>query len=182
MTVVFERVESLDSFVEFDQMFAAAESRLDANFFSQVPMTLSFDDKKLYYKDQIKSAYDRTWPLLQTEESVFFYKGTYDGTLMEFAGGFIEADGITLRVNWYLTAPDAMDSRNSIHTAETAAIRKAFYAEHGLSRYRIMTFVGSSFYQWIKLRINSGAITLISETESPGHTSEINFVTFYLEA
>jgi hypothetical protein len=182
MAVVFERVESLDSFVEFHEMFAASESRLDANFFSQVPMPLSFDEKKLYYKDQIKSAYNKTWPLSQSDETDFFYKGTYDGTLMEFAGGFIEADGITLRVNWYLTAPDVTGSRNSIHTAETAAVRKAFYAEYGLSRYRIMTFVGSSFYQWIKLRINSGAITLISETESPGHTSEINFVTFYLEA
>jgi hypothetical protein len=175
MATVFERINSLDSFIEYDQMFAAAESRLDANFFSQVPMPLSFDEKKLYYKDQIKSAFDRTWPLLQTEESVFFYKGTYDGTLMEFAGGFIEADGITLRINWYLTGPDAVGSRNSIHTAETAAIRTAFYIEHGISQYKIRTFIDSSLYQWLKLRINSGAITLISE-ELQEITPETNWV------
>jgi hypothetical protein len=163
MATVFERVNSLDSFVEFDQMFAAAASRVDANFFSQFDQNLSFDEKKQYYKNQIAMAFNGTWPLTTSDEVAFFYKGIYDGIVMEFSGGYIEADGITLRINWYLTSPDENDSRNVLHIAETSAIRAAFYAEHGISQYKLTTFVDSRLYQWFKLRINSGAITLISE-------------------
>jgi hypothetical protein len=181
MSVVFERINSLEEFLEFDDMFAAAESRLDLNFFSQVPTPLTYEDKKQYYRSQVVSAFNRTWPLMTEDESVFFYKGIYNGTLMEFAGGFIEADGITLRGHWYLTAPDDTDSRNPIHTVATAAVRKAFYSNYGITRYKVLTFVGSSMYQWMKLRIRDGSIILVSETETPGLTADTNFVTFHLE-
>lgn len=181
MAVVFERINSLEDFVEFDDMFAAAGSRLDLNFFSQVPAELTFDEKKSYYRSQIESAYDGSWLLKEPDEQVFFYKGVYDGTLMEFAGGFVEADGITMRGHWYLTAPDETDSRNPIHTAETAAIRRAFYAQYGITRYKVLTFKNSSMYQWMKIRIGDGSIVQVSETESPGPDEDTTFVTFHLE-
>jgi hypothetical protein len=181
MSVVFERINSIEDFVEFDDMFAAAESRLDLNFFSQIPIPLTFEDKKEYYRNQVQTAFDRTWPLMTEDETVFFYKGIYDGTLMEFAGGFVEADGITLRGHWYLTAPNENESRNPIHTVETATVRKEFYANYGITRYKVLTFVGSSMYQWMKLRIRDGSIILVSETESPGPTADTKFVTFHLE-
>ena len=178
MAVVFERINSFEDFIEFDQIIAAAESRLDLNFFSQVPMPFTYEDKKEYYKSQILSAFAGTWPLMEEGEEVFFYKGVYDGVLMEFAGGFIENDGITMRGHWYLTAPDANGSRNAIHTSDTAAQRSAFYREHGLTRYKVLTYVGSSLYQWIKIRINGGAMTLISETEK--EMGDNTHVTFHL--
>ena len=170
---------SLDDFTEFDNIFEAAESRLDLNFFSQVPYLMTLDEKKQYYRAQIQSAFDGTWPLQNVGETPFFYKGVYDGIVMEFAGGYIETDGITFRGHWYLTAPDVNGSRNAIHTADTAAARKSFYNDHGLSRYKILTYHGSSMYQWIKLRIADGSIFLVSETERPiGNQTHI---TFHLE-
>jgi hypothetical protein len=179
MAVVFERINSLEDFVEFDDMFAAAESRLDLNFFSQVPLPLSYDEKKAHYRSQIESAYDGSWPLMEPGEEAFFYKGVYDGIPMEFVGGFVEGDGITVRAHWYLTAPDANDSRNSIHTAETAAVRRAFYATHGLSLYKVPTYVGSSLDQWLKLRIGDGSIIEVSRTEAP--MGDKTYITYHLE-
>ena len=137
MAVVHEQITSFADFTEFDTVFAAAESRLDLNFFSEVPDITTTEQKKEYYSNQIESAFAGTWPLQNTGETPFFYKGIYDGVTMEFCGGFIEADGITFRGHWYLTAPDSNGSRNVIHTTDTATSRRAFYTTHGLSRYNV---------------------------------------------
>ena len=179
MAVVHEQIASIDDFTEFDTMFAAAESRLDLNFFSQVPNELSFDEKKAYYRSQIESAFAGTWQLQNAGETPFFYKGVYDGVTMEFCGGFIEADGITFRGHWYLTAPDGNGSRNVIHTADTATSRRAFYTTHGLSRYKVLTYVGSSMDQWMKLRISDGSITEVSRIEAP--MGDKTHITYHLE-
>jgi hypothetical protein len=179
MAVVHEQITSFADFTEFDTMFAAAESRLDLNFFSQVPNELSFDEKKAYYRSQIESVFAGTWQLQNAGETPFFYKGVYDGVTMEFSGGFIEADGITFRGHWYLTAPDGNGSRNAIHTADTATSRRAFYTTHGLTRYKVPTYVGSSLDQWMKLRISDGSITEISRTEAP--MGDETHITYHLE-
>ena len=181
MAVVHEQITSFADFTEFDTVFAAAESRLDLNFFSQVPNELSFDEKKAYYRSQIDSAFDGSWPLKEPNEEVFLYKGIYDGIIMEFCGGFIEEDGITFRGHWYLSAPDGNGSRNAIHTAEAAVSRRAFYQAHGLSRYKVLTFKNSSMYQWMKIRINDGSVIQVSETESLSPDNSITYVTFHLE-
>lgn len=179
MAVVHEQITSFADFTEFDTMFAAAESRLNLNFFSEVHHITNFNDKKQYYRNQIEPAFAGTSPLQNAGETPFFYKGVYDGTTMEFCGGFIETDGITFRGHWYLTAPDSGGSRNVIHTADTATSRRAFYTTHGLSRYKVLTYVGSSMDQWMKLRISDGSITEVSRTEAP--MGDRTHITYHLE-
>ena len=176
MSIVFEQINGWDDF-DFDDFFDQSSSRLDLNFFS-VANQVSDDDKKQYYKDQIQSAFDGTWPLKQEGETLFLYKGTYDGVVMEFCGGYIENDGITFRGHWYLTAPDDTGSRNRIHTDEAAVSRKNFYEQHGMTQYKVTTYVGSSFHQWMNIRINGGAVTLISQTETS--LGEKTFITLVI--
>ena len=170
MSIVFEQVNGWDDF-DFDDIFDKSSSRLDLNFFS-VANQVSDVDKKQFYKDQIQSAFDGTWSVKQEGETLLFYKGTYDGVVMEFCGGYIENDGITFRGHWYLTAPDGAGSRNPIHTEEAAEARRTFYQQHGVTQYKIPTYVGSSLHQWMNMRINSGAITLISQSEYPLSTNK----------
>lgn len=173
--IIHEEIKSWDD-LDFDSIFDQSTSRLDLNFFS-VANQVSDDAKKQYYKDQIQSAFDGTWPLKQEGETLFFYKGIYDGVVMEFCGGYIENDGITFRGHWYLTAPDNTGSRNRIHTDEAAVSRKNFYQQHGLTQYKVLTYAGSSFHQWMNIRINSGAVTLISQSETPlGEKTHITLV------
>lgn len=175
MSIVFEQINGWDDF-DFDDIFDKSSSRLDLNFFS-VANQVSDADKKQYYKDQIQSAFDGTWPVKQEGETLLLYKGTYDGVVMEFCGGYIENDGITFRGHWYLTAPDDAGSRNSIHTEEAAISRKNLYQQYGVTQYKVLTYAGSSFHQWMNIRINSGAITLISQTEAPiGEKTHITLV------
>tara|TARA_R110000822_G_scaffold5031_5_gene21783 strand:+ start:5239 stop:5781 length:543 start_codon:yes stop_codon:yes gene_type:complete len=178
MTFVYEHIPSFENFAEFDDVFDASESRLDLNFFSIIPGIITSEDKKNYYRLQIESAIAGTWPMMNEGETLFLYKGVVDGVVVEFAGGFIETDGVTFRGHWYMTSPDSTGSRNPIYTAEAAESRRSLYTEHGLTGYKVLTYVGSSLYQWFKIRINGGAMTLISETEK--EMGDNTHVTFHL--
>ena len=182
MAITFEQVSSWAD-IDFDELFEASVSNVDNDFFSQAAGIITIPDKKEYYRSQIQSAFDGTWEITKPGETLMFFKGVYDGITMEFWGGYLEDDGVTLRAHWYLTRPDAQGSRNSIHTAETAALRRSFYLTHGITKYKVMTYVGSVLYRWLKTRINSGAVIAISETslERQGPVGEAH-VTFHLEA
>jgi hypothetical protein len=175
--ITHQEVKSWDDF-DFDTIFDQSASRLDANFFSIAKNVVTYEEKKQYYKAQIQSAFDGVWPLKEENETLFLYKGIYDDVVMEFCGGYIESDGITFRGHWYLTSPDALGSRNVIHTEEATVSRRAFYQQYGLSQYKVLTYVGSSMYQWMNMRINSGAITLVSQTEKPldENTTHVTFI------
>lgn len=182
MIVVHEQITSIDAFTEFDDIFEASESRLDINFFSQVPLVNTFEEKKQYYLSQIDSAFNGTWPMQGEGETPFFYKGVYDGITMEFCGGFIEQDGVTFRGHWYLTAPDINGSRNAIHTITAAGARKVFYEEHGLTGYKTLTYAGSSLYQWLNLRIADGSLVLFSDPIIEYSSArDLNLVTFHFK-
>lgn len=170
-TIIHQEIKSWDD-LDFDSIFDQSITRLDLNFFRIAKHVETYEDKKQFYKDQIQSAFDGTWSVKQEGETLFFYKGIYDGVVMEFCGGYIENDGITFRGHWYLTSPDNIGSRNLIHTSEAAEARRTFYQQHGLSQYKIPTYVGSSLHQWMNMRINSGAITLISQSEYPLSTDK----------
>lgn len=179
-TIIHEEIKSWDD-LDFDSIFDQSTSRLDQNFFSIANHVKTYEDKKKFYKDQIQSAFDGLWSLKQEGETLFLYKGIYDGIVMEFCGGYIENDGITFRGHWYLTAPDSAGSRNLIHTSEAADSRRAFYQQHGLSQYKVLTYIGSSMEQWMNIRINSGAVKLVSKTEMPVNINNMAHVTFVVE-
>jgi hypothetical protein len=178
--ITFEQID-FANLTEFDAMFDASLASLDANFFSQVPgmEAASVAEKKNYYRVQIESAIAGTWGLTSEGETLFFYKGVEKGITMEFAGGFIESDGITFRGHWYLTAPDDKNSRNSIYSGATGGQRLLFFNAHGLSRYKVLTILDSDLDKFIRLRINSGGLTLLSETQKPFNNT--THVTFHIE-
>lgn len=163
MSIVFERIHSIEDF-DYDAMFQASEIHLDENFFAKVPYPLTYEEKKQYYKDQLQSAFDGKSYLQRENEQLFLFLGVFDGIPMEFGGGYIENDGETLRFHWYLTAPDTNGSRNILHLDSTADIRKVFYNAHGITKYRVETYVDSPLHKWMKLRAASGHRVILSET------------------
>lgn len=165
MDIIFTQINGWDDF-DYDALFAASEASLETNYFAKVPLPLTYEEKKQYYREQMQLAFDGDYYLQKDKEKLFFFKGTFDGILMEFGGGYIEDDNETLRFHWYLTAPDASGSRNVLHLDTTAAIRKVFYNQHGITKYRVETYKGSPFQSWMRMRANSGHRVLLSETET----------------
>lgn len=179
MSIVFERIYSWNDF-DFDALFEASKEHLQANFFSNIPFAMSDEQKKEYYKQQLQTGFNGTDIYLKKENEEFFcFKGTVDGIVMEFGAGYIEEDTCTLRFHWYLTAPDINGSRNILHVNSTADIRKPFYAQHGITRYRLLSSKDSDLHKWFRSRVNSGKQKLVSEgviNEIPNVVTEIEML------
>lgn len=180
MSVEILVVNSLDE-IDFDALFDGSYPQIDDSFIW--PDLTTLEEKKQYYRNQLESAINGTWPLTNKSERLFMFKGIYNGVVMEFVAGYIEEDNETFRGHWCLTQSDDSGSKNKIHIAPAQQARTAFYHSNGIYYYKTPTFKNSMFYRWIKYRNNSGAIEVIAEEPTFSEISGLEkYITFKLKA
>jgi hypothetical protein len=179
MAIVYQRLQSLSE-IDLDTMFFNSLDLLDANFFSLLPQDISFDDKKSHYLVQLQSAIDNTWPLKNDTDTFMMFKGVVDGIDGEFAAGYVDAEG-AFTGRWYLTSPDSTGSRNWFWQEEAKTIRHAMYAENGVTKIKMPTFLNSQLYTFMKNRVNSGLITQLEEYPTVADPNPLNLVTLVFE-
>lgn len=164
MTVTFEKINTLSD-VDFNALCDASFPDIDINFFNKVPKEMSDEEKKQYYFDQCDFAANGLSPLQKEGESFFGFKIVVDGVDRVLNAGFLEADGTTYRGHWYLTSP-IDGSRSFIYSAETAAVRQAFFQSEGITHYKAPTFTGSLMYQALQRNNTSNVISIVDQTNN----------------
>ena len=154
MTIQFQQVLSLSEF-NFDVLFDASFPGFDKNF----PWNLTFNgitpthqQKKDFYLSQLNLGISDNLPLKKENEQLLMFKVTLDGKEVMFKGGYTENDGITHRGHWFLTDTDVAGSRKWMYTEEFDTAQRDFYAQFGITHYKVLTYEGSDLHRILRSR------------------------------
>lgn len=172
--ITYTQVTDLSE-VSFDNLFLSSYPLIDKNFIWP-PFVTTFEQKKQHYLKQLEQAAEGTWPLSNLEEHVLMYVVDIDGQQVEFTCGYIEPDRC-FRPHWFLTAPEANDSRNWLYTAANRNAKAAFYEEHNILSYKVSTYVGSDIYKLFKMREATGNFRILTEEPTVTGPNVLNLVT-----
>ncbi len=165
MAVTFDKINTLSD-VDFESLYDASFPDININFFNKVPKEMTEEQKKQYYFNQCNSAVNGLSPLQKEGESFFGFKIVVDGVDRVLNAGFLEVDGTTYRGHWYLTSP-INGSRSFIYSAETAAVRQAFFESEGITHYKAPTFAGSLMYRALQRNNTSNVISIVDQVDNP---------------
>lgn len=152
-------IDSLND-VDLDALFTASFTRMEKNFIW--PPGLTYDQKKATYLYQLDSAVNGTWALKNDTDTFLMFVTKVDGVLVDFSAGYLEQDGI-VSLRWNLASEGFEGSHNWRFTPEARDERKRFTTEIGATGYRHYTWVGSLIYRMLKLREQTGHVTLEEE-------------------
>lgn len=151
MYVTIRRIAAVEEF-DFDGLFDASFPDMDNNFFFKTDPGVS-EDKRNAYKDQLL-AYMRTDP------NFFGYVIAVDEVDCVLNAGVL--DGSTYLTSWYLTKK-INNSRSYIYSQEVSDQRSMFFADVGITQYKVKTFTGSILYSALRRNHTNGIINILDE-------------------
>lgn len=180
MTVTFTKINTLDD-VEFDTLFDDSVVHLDSNFIWPGTIT-TLEEKRQSYRERLQAAIDGDMSLASSPNSRFLmYKVEIGSKDVMVNAGFIDAVG-SYKTHWYLTSPDATNSRNWLYTQAMDDARSNFFAEEGITSYKVLTFVDSPLYRLIKSRFAANRNVILDEYPTIEGENPQNLVTIVLQA
>ena len=158
MIVQFEQIQSIEE-IDYDYLFDQSYTRMD-NTFLWAPVLNTYETRKAFYRKQIQSAIDGTWPLKNEGEPFVMIVTRVDGEIVEFTAGFKQDSGY-LSLHWHLTSPTSSEgNRNWRYTPEAHEARKSFLTGLGVVGTTEYTWIGSLHYRTLKTRLATGRFTM----------------------
>lgn len=160
MIVQMQTVDTIDN-IDLDALFLSSYERMDKNFIWHHTLS-DYESRKNFYLGQIQSAIDGEWNLKNDTDELIMFTTTVDGVLVDFAAGFMEANGI-VSLRWNLASDGSVISNNWRFSPEARIERKRFSTEIGATGFKHYTWVGSLIYKMLKQRELAGHVTLEEE-------------------
>jgi hypothetical protein len=149
MTIQFQQMVSLTQ-CDFDNLFLESINGFDKNYPN--PMLQTYEDKQNFYKINLEAGILQNSPHKKDGETFLMFKVILDNKDVMLKAGYIEANGITYREHWFLTAADNNNSRNWMYTEEFDTAQREFLATFGVTQLSMLTYVGSDLYKMMKYR------------------------------